>query len=216
MTAAAAAGTVGCLDAVPFLGSDPMAFSAAPSTVPAAVREAAGYEETNRSELEIERTVEAAGQTQQVVVTNQLVEYGKGVDFGPLDLPIAGRVQAAIVTALTTPQVDVLGRTFNPVADMSAADLAAMVQSRYEGLDDVEQVGEETATVAGSPTTVGEFETRAQLVGPGVGVDLTLHISQAVAVGSDLVVAVGGYPSLARRRERDDVFSMFDGIEHQG
>ena len=163
-----------------------------------------------------ERTVEAAGQTQQVVVTNQVVEYGKGVDFGPLDLPITGRVQAAIVTALTTPQVDVLGRTFNPVADMSAADLAAMVQSRYEGLDDVEQVGEETATVAGSPTTVGEFETRAQLVGPGVGVDLTLHISEAVAVGSDLVVGVGGYPSLARRRERGGVGSMFEGIEHQG
>ena len=212
----AAGSTAGCLDAIPFLGSDPITFSASPTTAPDIVLEESGYAEHERSTMEVERTFEAAGQTQRVVVTNQLVEYDKAIDFGALGLPVGGRYQAAVVTALTTPQVEVLGRTFNPVADMSSADVAAMVQDRYEGMGDLRQVGSEDVPVAGTTTTVGEFETRAELVGPGVGVDLTLHISEAVEAGSDLVVAIGGYPTVARRRERSDVFTMFAGVEHQG
>lgn len=212
----AAGSTVGCLEAIPFVGDEPLTFSASPSRVPDAVLEETGYEEYNQTTMEVERTFEAAGQSQRVVVTNQLAEYDKAVDFGALGILGSGRYQAAIVTALTTPQVDVLGQTFNPVADTSSADLAGMVQDRYDGISNVQQVGEETAPVAGGSTTVGEFEARADLIGAGATVDLTLHIAEAVEAGSDLVVAIGGYPSIAQSRERDDVLAMFAGIEHQG
>lgn len=207
--------TAGCLDAVPFVGG-PMTFEAAVSTVPEAVLAETGYEEQGRDELVIERTVEAGGQTQAVVVTNQQVEYDKGVDLGAAGLPVDQRVRAAICTVLTTPQVEVLGRSFNPVADMDSADLAETVQGRYEGMEGLERVGEETAPVAGQSTTVGAFEGEADLVEAGVAVDVTLHISEAVEAGDDLIVAVAGYPTVLADQEAPHAFAMLDGIEHSG
>jgi hypothetical protein len=213
---AALGSTAGCLDAVPFLGSEALRFEASVSTVPAAVLEETGYEEQTRRDMVVERTVEAAGQTQDVVVTNRLVEYDRSVDFGLLDVASSGRFRAALVTALTTPQVDVLGQTFNPVAEMDSAELAGMVQDSYQGMEDIQRVGETTAPVAGGSTTVGEFEAQADFTGAGVTVRLTLLIAEAVEAGEDLVVAVGAYPTAMADRQREEVFTMFDGIEHQG
>jgi hypothetical protein len=213
---AALGSTAGCLDGVPFLGGDALEFEAAPCTIPQSVLESTGYRETDRRDMTVERTFEAAGQSQDVVVTNRLAEYDKGLDLGAANVPASGEFRAAIVTALTTPQVDVLGQTFNPVAEMDSAELAGIVQDRYEGIDNLQQTGERTAPVAGESTTVGTFEAEADLVDAGVTVDLTLHIGEAVEAGDDLIVAVGGYPSALAEQERQHVFAMFDGIEHEG
>lgn len=211
---AAVGSTAGCLDGVPFLGSGALEFQASASTVPESVLESTGYREETRRDMVVERTFEAADQRQKVVVTNRLVEYAKGLDLGAVGVPASGEFRAAIVTALTTPQVEVLGRTFNPVADMESAQLAGIVQDSYEGIERIQQAGEGTATVAGKSTTVGTFEAEADLVGAGVTVDLTLHIGEAVEAGSDLIVAVGGYPSVLEDEEREHVFTMFENIEH--
>ncbi len=213
---AALGSTAGCLDAVPFLGSKPLRFEASVSSIPQSVLEETNYQEQTRRDMTVERTFEAAGQSQKVIVTNRLVEYDRAVDFGLLDLPTTGQFRAALVTALTTPQVDVLGKTFNPVAEMNSADLAGMVQDSYQGMEDIQQVGQTTVPVAGGSTTVGEFEARADFTGAGVTVELTLLIAEAVEAGDDLVVAVGAYPTAMADRQREDVFTMFEGIEHQG
>lgn len=208
-------GSAGCLDTIPFVGDEPVEFEATPASVPDSTLQETGYEEQGTEEVVVERTFEAGGESQDVVVTNWQAEYDKSVDLGELGLGDQEQ-RAAIFTALTTPQVDVLGRTFNPVADMDAAELAEMIQDRYEGIDDLQQVGEETAPVGGQSTTVGEFETEAELAAAGTTVDLTLHIAEAVESGDDLIVAVGGYPQALRDQELDNIFALMAAVEHGG
>ena len=119
------------------------------------------------------------------------------------------------MTALTTPQVSILGQTFNPVAEMDSGELAEMVQDQFDGIDDFSMVDETTATVAENTTTVGEFEGEARLIGEDITLDLTLHIAEAVESGDDFVVGVGGYPTVLQTQERDNVFTLFEAIEHE-
>lgn len=209
-----AGSTAGCLDSVPFLGDEPIGFEAATASVSQSVLDETGYEEHRRRDVGVERTYEVGGQSQDVVVTNRQVEYDKAVDLASAGIPVEQRQRAAFVTTLSTPQVDVLGQTFNPVGDMDSEDLAAMVQDRYAGFSGMQSVGQEAATMAGQSTTVGEFEAEADLTGGGVTVNLTLHIAEAVEAGSDFVVGIGAYPTRLQEQESADVFAMFDGIVH--
>ena len=210
------AGTAGCLDRVPFIGDDPIEFEASAATVPEDVQASTEFEETGIEEQVIERTFEAGGQSQDVLVTNWHAEYEKTIDLDIGGLPSEDNVQAAVFTAISTPKVEVLNRTFNPVEDMDAEELAEMVQDQYDGIDDLEHVGEDTVTILGQSTTVGEFEGEAELVELGTTVDLTLHIAEAVESGDDLVVGIGGYPTEMQAQERDDVFTMMESIQHDG
>jgi len=211
---AIASGSAGCLDAIPFIGDEPVEFEASAASVPEPTLQEAGYEAQGTEEVVIERTFEAGGESQDVVVTNWQAKYDKSVDSGEISLAVDQQQRAAVFTALTTPQVNVLGQVFNPVAGMDAAELAEMIQERYEGIDELRQVGEETGRVSGQSTTVGEFETEAELKAAGATVDLTLHIAEAVESGEDLIVAVGGYPREVRSQEHDPVFTLMDAIEH--
>ena len=131
-----------------------------------------------------------------------------------MGLPVDENQEAAVFAALTTPQVRVLGRTFNPVADMSSEELADMVQDHYEGLDDLEYVGEQSGTVAGESTTIGELEGEATLADEGMSVDLTLHIAEAVESGDDLIVGIGGFPTELREEEEPNILALMEAIEH--
>lgn len=209
-------GTAGCVDRLPFIGDSPMEFEATPASIAPSVLDETGYEEHETDEVVIEETVEAGGQSQDIIVTNWQAEFDKAIDLAGLGLSIDERHRAAVFTALTTPRISVLNRTFNPIGNMSSAELAEMVQDRYNGMGSLEAVGEETATVAGQSTRVGEFETEADLVGESVRIDLTLHIAEAVESGDDLIVGIGGYPTNSRNEERPNIFSLLEAIEHDG
>lgn len=211
---ALAGSTAGCLDAIPFLGDEPLEFAATPASVPESVLEETGYRERRTTESTIQRTFEVGDRTQDVVVTNWQAEYDRAVDLGAAGLPTDERLQAATFTALSTPQVNILGRTFNPVADRDPGELADMVQDRYEGMGEIRQVDETPAAIGGQSATVAEFETEAELQETGMTVDLVLHISEAVESGDDLIVAVGGYPKVIQSQERDRIFTLMAGVEH--
>ena len=210
------AGTAGCLDRIPFIGDDPIEFEASPASVPMDILDATGYEESGVEEVVIEETFEAGGQSQDVLVTNWHAEYEKSIDLDIGGLATMSNVQAGVFTAISTPKVEVLNRTFNPVAEMDTDELAEMVQDQYDGLDDLERIGEDTATILGQSTTVGEYEGQAELLEIGETVDLTLHIAQAVESGDDLILGIGGYPTDMQDQERDDVFTMMEAIQHDG
>jgi hypothetical protein len=214
-TALALAGsTAGCLDAVPFLGDEQIEFEATPASVPDPVLAETDYREHRIQDVTLERTFAVDNQTQDVVVTNWQAEYDRAVDLGAAGLPTDERLQAAIFTALSTPQVEVLGRTFNPIADRDPAELAEMVQDRYDGIGELRQVDEAPAAIGGQSATVGEFETEAELQETGLTVDLVLHIAEAVESGDDLIVAVGGYPRVLQEQEREHVFTLMGAVEH--
>ena len=210
------ASTAGCIEQIPFVGDEPLTFNAEAATVPQAALDETGYDSRGVEEIPIEETFEAAGRSQEVHVTNWQAEYDKALDLGDLGLPVEQSQQAAVFTALTTPQVSVLGRTFNPVAEMSPEELATMVQDQYEGLGSLEFVDEAPATIAGESTTVGELAGQATLEAEAVSIDLTLHISEAVESGDDLIVGVGGYPTDLRDIEEANIFTLLEAIEHDG
>lgn len=213
-TVAATSALAGCLDEVPFIGNSPLEFAATPASVPASALSETGYEETGQEEVVVTRSYEVAGQTQDVEVTNVMAEYAKELDLGSLDTITGQEFEAALFVALSTPQVAVMGQTFNPVGEMSAAELADLVQEQYEDMGSLDQVDETTAPLAGESTTVGEFETEAELVTADMTVDLTLHIAEAVTVGNDFVVAIGGYPTALGPEEQPNVFTLMDAVEH--
>lgn len=214
-TVALAASTAGC-SAIPFLGNEPLEFEATQTTVPASVREDTGYDEQGVTENSIERTVEVGGQSQDVVVTNWQAEYDKAIEVSEVaDVPVEQSTRAAIFTVLSTPQVSVLGRSFNPIEDMDSRELADRVGDNFDSVENLEQVGEDGAMVAGQETTAGEFSADAQLSEAPVDIELALHITEAVEVGEDFVVTVGAYPRKVQEVERENVFAMMEAVQQQ-
>lgn len=197
------ASIAGCLDLI--TGENPVEFEAAPSRVASAALDDTGYELAEVEEVIIEREFEAAGETREVVVTNVQAEYEKAIDMGPL-----GQQEGAVFTSLTTPQVRVLGQEFNPVAEMSTEELAEMVQDQYDDIRDLDHEGDSEVTIHGETTTQSKFRAEATLAGDAV--ELFLHISEAVEMGEDLVVTVGGYPDLTPEEE-DNILHLMESVE---
>ncbi len=189
----------GCLEVI--RGEEPLELSASPASIPSSVVDETGYELERQREVVIEREVEAAGQTREIVVTNQQSEYQKTVSLGPL-----GKQKAAVFTALTTPQVNVLGREFNPVANMSTRELAEMVQEQYEDMRSMEPVEDSDITINGESTTQSKFRAEAKFAGETI--ELFFHISEAVELNEDLVITVGGYPTVLPNEEQDILMLM--------
>lgn len=199
------AATAGCTS---LLGDEPITFEAAPASVPEPVAEGEGYELEETDSQVIERTFEAAGQSQTVEVTNRTAEYEKAVDLGPL-----GELRAAVFTVLSTPQVSVLGRTFNPVDDLSSEELAEEIQDRYEEIGDLEVEHEAPVTILGTETTQTKFAGEIRME-TGDRLDVYLHVSDPVESGDDFVLAVGGYPQQLPGEE-DRVTTLMEAIEHE-
>ncbi|SMO33439.1 DUF6517 family protein [Halorubrum cibi] len=202
------AGLAGCTALDVVTGGDPVEFAAEAATVSDAALEETGYESQGVTDDVITREFEVAGQTRQVEVTNRIAEYDRGVDV------LGQRFRGAVFAALSTPKVEVLGRTFNPVAEMDTDELATMLQDRYEGMSDVERVSEYATDVVGSETTVVEYEAESEVADAGVTVDLTLHVTEPIEVGEDFVVCLGGYPTAIS--DGDNVRRLLNGVEHPG
>lgn len=194
----------GCLDWL----DEQLTFEAtAPSVTEAAV-ESSGYSYVDTRELTIERTFEAGGQSQDVTTINYAAEYEKTVET-----PF-GSERAAVFAALATPQVEVLGQTFNPVGEMSTAELAELIQEQYDEIGDLEHVDDGTVEVLGQETTRSRFRGSGEL-GIGLTIDVDVHITEAVESGEDFVVCVGAYPRLLSG-ELDNVETLMTGVRHDG
>lgn len=195
----------GCIHET-LLGGD-LSFTASEAGVTDDSLSQSGYEHNSTSEMVVRRNYSVAGQTANVVVTNKVSNYEKSVELGVL-----GSGQAAVYVAFSTPQVDVLGRTFNPVGEMSDRELAEMIVGQYSGIEGLESAGSTTVTVLGKETRVSKFRTSAVFMGQRT-VDVNLHITR-VRDGDDYVVGVAIYPSALEATEEDSALEMFRGLEH--
>lgn len=201
--AGALAGLAGCLELVS--GSE-AEFSAEPVAVPEATLGETGYEVSERDRITVEEPVGAGGVDRRIVVHNELVEYVKQVTIGPL-----GEEDAAVFTALTSPQVRIMGREFNPIAEMDSAELADLLAESYDGFGSLDHQEDVDSTAAGEQTTVGRFETEATFAGIEEAIDVELWISQPVELDDDLLITVGAYPTLVD--ERENVLALMDAVE---
>ena len=188
-------------------GQSALTFSASPTTVADGAQSETGYEEVTVEEQTVTRTYSGANRSREVEVTNQLAQYERQVDLGPL-----GSQRAAVFVTLTSPEVEVGGRTFNPISDMSEREILAEFESQYEGVSVGDSVDSRSTTVLGKSVTVEKFEGTATL--SGTQVDTYVHAVK-LKHETDYVVAVAIYPQQIPGEE-EEVFSLLDALEHSG
>lgn len=196
--------TTGCLGFI--TGDQAASFESEPVAVSDAARSDAGYQEVRIESTTETRTFSAAGQSRKVKVTNHVAEYGRSAQ-----LAVLTDQQVARFTVLSTPKVQVLNRSFNPVADMSNRELAQQLQQSYDSISDVTPVGDRTVESLGAGRTVTKFEASATTVG-GQQTDVYLHIA-TFAHGEDFIVVVAVYPQQLDG-EQSRVDTLVGGIQH--
>jgi len=196
--------TAGCIG---FLtGEEALAFDADPVRVADDARAEAGYEEVRVESMAVNRSFTVAGETRNVSVTNHVAAYQRAVDLGPL-----GSEPFARFTVLSTPEVEIAGRTLNPVGGLSDRELATRLQSQYDSIENVRFAGNRTVEVLGEGRTVSRFDATTTVA--GTEVDLALHVAK-FRHGEDFVVAIGVYPARLDG-ERARVETMLRGVEHE-
>lgn len=186
-------------------GQETLTFTATPATVADSTVSDSPYEETTVTDQSVEREFSAAGQTRTVTVVNQLAQYERHVDMGPL-----GSERAAVFVAFASPQVEIAGQTFNPIEDMSETAVLQQFESQYEGVSIGEQVGQQDVTTLGQSTTLSKFEGTATLAGSTV--DVYLHAAK-LQHGSDFIVTVAIYPQQLSG-EGEEVVALMNALEH--
>lgn len=201
-----AVGLAGCSGQ---LTADGAAFGAAEASLSASVQRDTGYSHHRTEPYTVIREFGRFGFGRHVEVTNVISEYDRAVELGVL----GQRLQAAVFATLSSPKVEVLGKSFNPIAEMSTVEIAEMIQQRYENVSDVRERGSFESTFAGESTTVTRFTASADLVGAGVGVDVYLYVAAAVDLGQDFVVGLAVHPR-AIGEQRDTVETLLAGVEH--
>ena len=199
------AGSAGCLGV--FSGDEPARFVAPLAPVSEEALSETAYELDGTEETEETHTFEVAGQSREVEVVNQVAEYDKPIDMGPL-----GEARGAIFGTLCTPAVSVLGRTVNPIEEMSNDEIAAEAQSEYEALSIGSEIDRRTIRVLDREIELSKFEGEATF--EGVGVDVFVHIG--LAEGDDeFVVVFGIYPQLLSNEE-ESIVTLAEGVTIEG
>jgi hypothetical protein len=188
------------------LGDEPATFSASAAEVPDSTQEETGYQFKENAEMEVEREFSVADQSRKVVATNVLAKHEKSIS-----LPVLGDRRAGVFTALTTPKVEVLGETFNPIEDMVAKELAKMVQNRYSGFENVQQESQSQIQINGNTTQQVKFSSNASLAGDGM--DIYLHISEAVGLGDDFLITFGSYPQNQADEEEPNILALMKSVQ---
>jgi len=188
------------------LGNDSLAFESDAAVVAESTLAESEYSESNRTSDTITRTFEAGGQSREVEVTNQIAEYDRAVSI------LTQEFRWALFTVLSTPKVEILGNAFNPVADMSTDELVAMIQGRYDQIDNVSRDSTREVEFLGDSVEVVRYRADGRFTEADLRVDLTLHITEPVAAGEDFVVCFGVHPR--RIDETDAINDLLGGVEH--
>ncbi|OYR67332.1 hypothetical protein DJ79_09205 [Halorubrum ezzemoulense] len=201
------ASLAGCTALDVATGDGPAEFAAGIATVADATLSESGYELNEVSDETISREVEAAGQTREVRVTNTVAEYDKAVEL------LGERYQAAVFAAVTTPQIEVLGRALNPIAEMGTRERAELILSRFENVGGLERGSEYSTSVLDTDAAVVVYTVDAEIEGTGVTTELELHIGEPVGVEDDFVLPLAAYP--AAFSDGENVRRMMNGVEHE-
>jgi hypothetical protein len=193
----------GCLGAL--VGDEPLSFAASKATVDDAALANTGYEHQETRKLELNRTFEVGGESRQVEVTNWAAVYTKSIEIDGV-----GEQQAATVAVLSTPEVNVLGRTINPVGEMDNDELVERVISEQGNVRNIEEVGSTTVTILGEETEVTKFS--ATITVDGQEVDGYVHLGKVTHDG-DIVLVAGMYPRQLSGEE-ETVLELMGAVEH--
>jgi hypothetical protein len=209
----AATGTVGAVGLAGCNGrltSDGAAFGAVETSLSASVQSETGYSHHRTIKDTQTRQFSRFGISRTVEVTSVISEYDRAIELGFLGT----RIQAAVFATLSTPQISLLGKDFNPLAEMDTTAIANMIQERYDNIHNVQEEASLEAEVAGETTAVTRFTADAQLVEIGQGIQIYLYVSEPAEVGEDFVVTLAGHPTAFGRNE-ETVRTLMGGVTHE-
>ena len=199
--AAATASLAGCLG-----GGGP--YEAGLATVAPSTVEATGYEQVRTTTQTTTATVKVLGVLdREVEARNRLAEYARVVD-----IPFIGSFRAAVFVAFSTPQISILGQSYNPVADMSNAELAELIQQQYGTVQNLSEESRRDVQLLGQQTRLVRYRGEARVNESGDTVDIYLHVGDPVADAGDYIVPVAAHPR--RLDENSTIDTLTRGIEH--
>jgi len=203
LVTAVAGATAASLAGCSLLEDDEIARSASPAAIDSATLDATQFDHDGTSELTGTRTVEVAGESRDLRLTNYLAAYRKTV-------PVAEGAVATI-QLFSTPSVRIAGQQANPFASFDTRRLLAEILSLSgeEGFDDVEEVGSRQRPVLGARRTFTLHETTARRQGQEI--DLTLPVARFTHDGDILGVFVA-FPKLLA--ENVGVYEAVEGVVH--
>jgi len=186
--------------------SGPVTFSASQATVSDDALEETGYQHNSTEPMNASRTFSAAGQSKEVEVTSWISEYHQRVG-----LPGVGEQKVAVFATFSSPQVEVLGQSFNPLAKYDDRQLAQQFTSQLDSVSDVRKVDSQNRTMLGKTTKVSKFEASVTTA-TGIEFDAYLHVTKVKHEG-DFVVAVGVYPQKLPGQDQK-VYRLLRGVQH--
>jgi hypothetical protein len=167
--------------------------------------ESTGYDAVGIKDIVTEREVNVAGQSEIIAVTNYLTEYEKTIG-----IEVIAEQAIATFAILSTPKLDVVGQTLNPVEEMSPRELVDLIADNYDNLGEIEHDTDETVTVLDQSITQSRFVAQATL--SGFPIALNLHVTEAVERGDDLLVTIGVYPQQFQTIEAANVRELTESV----
>lgn len=200
--AASLAGLAGCTG---LLGVDE--YEATPVGVSADTRSDTGYEQTEVTDLVIDKSVDLQLWTESIKVTNYLVQHEKQVSLGPM-----GEKPAAVFVVLSTPAITIGDREINPVADMETERLVELIAQNYDKLEGPRHLDDKDLSVLGQTVTTSTFTADARFNGDQT-IEVNLHVTEAIETEENLVVGLGVYPSDLEGMERSNIESLITSID---
>jgi len=176
-----------------------------PASVDQSVLDATGYELVGTEEIVNEEDVDVAGISDTIVVTSHLTEYEK-----PVGLEGFAEQPTAMFSILSTPKISIAGRTFNPVAEMSSAELVELIADNYDEIDNLEHETDETVTILEQSVDKARFAADASF--DGLPIELNIHVTEAAERNDDLLVAIGVYPRLLQSEEEPNIRELTEAV----
>lgn len=197
--------TAGCLDFV--LGDGPLELEAERAAPSDATLDATGYEEYEVKEESIEETVDV-GVERDVRASVWTSVYSKDVEYQ------GQTFEGSFFAAVSIPDFSVLGRSFNPVADLSNEELLEEFIDQLDGdqgsIDDITHEESFALEILDDGRDVDVFEGETEHDGQQVDVEITLT---SFSHDDDLLVLLGSYPA-ALAEESANAEELMESVDH--
>lgn len=203
VAAAGLATTGGCLRFA--AGTAPLEAEANEVTIADGALAETGYEVSRSERTTRTYTVTIAGQSREIEASNYVSEYRKSLSVGAVEEEYLGTVSVT-----SAPRTELLGRTFHPFEGLNDRQLAADLQSEYDGFETVKSVENDVVRVLGERREAAVY--RAETERAGESIEVIIHVL-SLDHDEDRLVGVGIHPaSLSGEKQR--ILSLFGGIEH--
>jgi hypothetical protein len=197
----------GCIGFV--LGNEPLEFTASNATAGDDALAETGYSLNDSHTIVENRTIKDGGD-REIVVESHVNFYSKSDEF------LDEQQQIGMFATVSVPEVEVLGRSFNPLDDMSNEELLERFQSemssKYQNANFTVDEHRRVDSVLGQRANVTRFTGTTEFNGEEI--EVAVYITKVKQEG-DWVVMMGAHPT-QRPEEEFNIEQLMQSVEHDG